>query len=151
MRIKRREEGQGLVEYALLLTLIALVVIGILLTLGPNVANVFSRVTSAMGNTTQQAGGAGNGGQEGGGENLPIILAAHAWRASPSNNVIVDITVSAPTSVTITDSQSGQEITVQCTDTNCPLATLTGVGNAGGILTLVAPGNTTQVIYGPAN
>ena len=37
-----REEGQGLVEYALILVLVAIVVIAILLLLGPVVGNVFS-------------------------------------------------------------------------------------------------------------
>jgi pilus assembly protein Flp/PilA len=39
-----REEGQGLVEYALILVLVAIVVIAILLLLGPVVGNVFSNV-----------------------------------------------------------------------------------------------------------
>jgi pilus assembly protein Flp/PilA len=38
------EEGQGLVEYALILVLVAIVVIAILLLLGPVVGNVFSNV-----------------------------------------------------------------------------------------------------------
>jgi pilus assembly protein Flp/PilA len=41
----KRQEGQGLVEYALILVLVAIVVIAILLTLGPIVGNVFSTVT----------------------------------------------------------------------------------------------------------
>lgn len=44
-----REEGQGLVEYALILVLIALVVIAILAVIGPQVANVFSKVTNQLG------------------------------------------------------------------------------------------------------
>jgi pilus assembly protein Flp/PilA len=43
-----REEGQGLVEYALILVLVAIVVIAILMILGPQIGNVFSRVTSAL-------------------------------------------------------------------------------------------------------
>lgn len=43
-----RETGQGLVEYALILVLVALVVMLILALLGPQVGNVFSRITSAM-------------------------------------------------------------------------------------------------------
>ena len=39
-----REEGQGLVEYALILVLVAVVVIAILTILGPAVGNVFSSV-----------------------------------------------------------------------------------------------------------
>lgn len=44
-----REEGQGLVEYALILVLVAIVVIAILLLMGPQIANVFSRVTNGLG------------------------------------------------------------------------------------------------------
>ena len=39
-----QEEGQGLVEYALILVLVAVVVIAILLLLGPVVGNIFSNV-----------------------------------------------------------------------------------------------------------
>ncbi len=46
-----REEGQGLVEYALILVLVAIVVIAILALLGPQIANVFSRITSGFGGT----------------------------------------------------------------------------------------------------
>jgi len=42
------EQGQGLVEYALILVLVAIVVIAILLLLGPQIGNIFSRVTSAL-------------------------------------------------------------------------------------------------------
>lgn len=43
-----RERGQGLVEYAFLLVLIALVVIASLLLLGPLVGNVFSGLNSRL-------------------------------------------------------------------------------------------------------
>ncbi len=38
------EVGQGLVEYALILTLVAVVVIVILMLLGPAIGNTFSNV-----------------------------------------------------------------------------------------------------------
>ena len=41
-----REEGQGLVEYALILVLVAIVVIVILALLGPAIANIFSNIVS---------------------------------------------------------------------------------------------------------
>ncbi|MFQ5577716.1 MAG: Flp family type IVb pilin [Anaerolineae bacterium] len=44
-----REEGQGLVEYALILVLVAIVVIAILLLLGPIIGNVFSGIVSGLG------------------------------------------------------------------------------------------------------
>jgi pilus assembly protein Flp/PilA len=40
-----REEGQGLVEYALVLVLVAVVVLIILMVLGPGIGNIFSNVT----------------------------------------------------------------------------------------------------------
>ena len=43
-----REEGQGLVEYALILVLVAIVVIAILLLLGPVIGNVFSGIVNAL-------------------------------------------------------------------------------------------------------
>ena len=43
-----REEGQGLVEYALILVLVAIVVIAILLLLGPVIGNVFSNIVSSL-------------------------------------------------------------------------------------------------------
>jgi pilus assembly protein Flp/PilA len=42
------EEGQALVEYALLLSLIAVVSIGILTALGTSVSTIFSSVNSAL-------------------------------------------------------------------------------------------------------
>ena len=43
-----REEGHGLVEYALILVLVAIVVIAILTLLGPQIGNVFSRITNGL-------------------------------------------------------------------------------------------------------
>jgi pilus assembly protein Flp/PilA len=43
-----REEGQGLVEYALILVLVAVVVIAVLLLLGPVIGNVFSNIIDAF-------------------------------------------------------------------------------------------------------
>ena len=43
-----REAGQGLVEYALILVLIAIVVIAILTILGNRVSTVFSQVNSGL-------------------------------------------------------------------------------------------------------
>ena len=45
-----REDGQGLVEYALILVLVAIVVIAVLLLLGPQVGKVFSQITYILDN-----------------------------------------------------------------------------------------------------
>ena len=44
----QNEEGQGLVEYALILVLVAVVVIVILSLLGPAIGNVFSEILAAF-------------------------------------------------------------------------------------------------------
>jgi pilus assembly protein Flp/PilA len=44
-----RQEGQGMVEYALILVLVSIVVIVILLTMGNQIKNVFSNVVAALG------------------------------------------------------------------------------------------------------
>ena len=51
-----QEEGQGLVEYALILVLVAVVVIAILLLLGPVVGNVFSNIIYVMNNCRADGG-----------------------------------------------------------------------------------------------
>jgi pilus assembly protein Flp/PilA len=43
-----REEGQGLVEYALILVLVAVVVIVILALLGPAIGNIFSNIVNIL-------------------------------------------------------------------------------------------------------
>ncbi len=43
-----REEGQGLVEYALILVLVAVVVIVILALLGPAIGNIFSNLVKNL-------------------------------------------------------------------------------------------------------
>jgi len=43
-----RERGQGLVEYALILVLVAVVVIAVLTLMGPIVGNVFRKVNSGL-------------------------------------------------------------------------------------------------------
>ena len=46
--LRDREDGQALVEYALLLALIAVVSIGILTTLGKNVSGIFNTVNNKL-------------------------------------------------------------------------------------------------------
>ena len=43
-----QERGQGLVEYAIILVLVAVVVIAILRVLGPRVGNIFSTINSSL-------------------------------------------------------------------------------------------------------
>ena len=43
------EEGQGMVEYGLIIALIAIVVIVALAALGPKIRDIFNRTNSALG------------------------------------------------------------------------------------------------------
>ncbi len=54
---KKQEKGQGLVEYALILVLVSVVVLGVLTVLGPVIGNVFTEINSGV-----AAGGGGGGG-----------------------------------------------------------------------------------------
>jgi len=42
------QKGQGLVEYAIILALVALVVIAVVRILGPKIGNTFSTISSSM-------------------------------------------------------------------------------------------------------
>ena len=44
----KKEEGQGLVEYALILVLVAIVVIAVLMLLGPIIGGVFSTINDSL-------------------------------------------------------------------------------------------------------
>lgn len=48
MKFAPKEKGQGLVEYALILVLVAIVVIGVLSLLGKTVGDVFGEVQKTL-------------------------------------------------------------------------------------------------------
>jgi pilus assembly protein Flp/PilA len=48
MNIRSREEGQALVEYALILSLISVVAIGALTLIGTNVNNILTTIAAAL-------------------------------------------------------------------------------------------------------
>lgn len=53
----RDEEGQAMVEYGLIIALIAIVVIAALLILGPRIANLFEDAGEALTQTQAATGG----------------------------------------------------------------------------------------------
>jgi pilus assembly protein Flp/PilA len=59
---KRQQKGQGLVEYALILMLVAVVVIAVLLILGPMIGNVFSGINNSLVVDGASAGGVSTAG-----------------------------------------------------------------------------------------
>ena len=103
----KREHGQGLVEYALILVLVALVVIGILLLLGPSIRDVFNRVVQALGGTG---------------------LSRYITSTSPTvtdlgggiYRLTVTVYVSQATNVTL--STGGKSQTVSCSPPSCQVA-----------------------------
>ena len=48
VRLFSRDRGQGLVEYALIIALVAIVVIGTLILLGPQIASIFKNVSNNL-------------------------------------------------------------------------------------------------------
>lgn len=48
MKFFKDEEGQGMVEYGLIIGLIAVVVIAALVILGPTIANMFNKVSDNL-------------------------------------------------------------------------------------------------------
>ncbi len=47
-QLVRSERGQGLVEYALIIALVAVVVIAALIVLGPTIASIFTKINTGL-------------------------------------------------------------------------------------------------------
>ena len=43
-----KDKGQGLVEYALIIVMVAILIIGVILLLGPTIGNVFSNISNSL-------------------------------------------------------------------------------------------------------
>ncbi len=99
---KKREEGQGLVEYALLLVLVAMVVIGILALMGGQLRNAYSRVIVALGGddpnaytyTINSFSVSGVGGMGGCAVTLTSLSVHVANADGPASGVGVNVSVS---------------------------------------------------------
>ena len=48
MGLVKEEEGQGMVEYALIIGLVVIIVIAVLALLGPAIANQFQQIVDAL-------------------------------------------------------------------------------------------------------
>lgn len=115
------QQGQGLVEYALILVLIAVVVIAVLLTLGPTVGEVFSDIVAKLGYDTSG-----------------VIVSATPSRNN-ANTVRFSVTVSTGSDVTV-DIGSGSQTAACLASTACniTLNTSHGVTAGGGTATITA-------------
>ena len=47
-RMSSRGRGQGMLEYALIIALVAIVVIASLILLGPTISDIFNNITNAL-------------------------------------------------------------------------------------------------------
>lgn len=54
-RLWKEEDGQGLTEYGLILSLVAIVVIGVLITMGDTLKNIFGNVVTGLNGTNPLA------------------------------------------------------------------------------------------------
>jgi pilus assembly protein Flp/PilA len=111
-KILTGEKGQGLVEYALILVLVAIVVMIILALLGPAIGNVFSNIVAAIGNP---GGGAS------------IYNVGPATQAGPIVTVVFQ---RASTSINVSASATSGSASVSCSGTSCT-CTVTGAGSSG--------------------
>jgi pilus assembly protein Flp/PilA len=121
------EKGQGLVEYALILVLVAIVVIAVLLILGPQIGSIFSRVNTVLGGGTL------------------ISASTERHGGGHGNDVDITVTVIRATTVTVTDSQSGQTTDLSCSST-CS-HTFTSIDDAGEITVTTLEGDSITVSY----
>jgi Flp pilus assembly pilin Flp len=48
MRIASKEDGQGLVEYALIIAFVVIVVLVLLILLGPSIGSMYSNVIASL-------------------------------------------------------------------------------------------------------
>ena len=58
-RVRRDEEGQAMIEYALLAFLIAIAAVVLLSVIGVDIAEVFDDVENSLGSSTEATGGEG--------------------------------------------------------------------------------------------
>ena len=125
------KRGQGLVEYALILVLVAIAVILVLAVIGPQVGNVFGQVITVLGGNLDD----------------PLVSLSVARTGNEGNDVTATVTVSSGVTVTLTDSQSGQSLSLSCSGT-CQ-GTFSAVGHAAGTVTATANGYSLSAGYPP--
>jgi len=114
-KLIRSEKGQGLVEYALILVLVAIVVLAVLLLMGPVVGNAFSNIVTNL----QKFSGGTSG----------PITGVTAQRITN----VVNVTVNVSSNTTITVSADSGNVTAppsrNCTAGVPCTFNVTGVGN----------------------
>jgi pilus assembly protein Flp/PilA len=135
--LPKREEGQGLVEYALILVLVAVVVIAILLQVGPQLRLAFGKVTAVL---------QGTGVITAPGGSITGISSAYSppFKATPSS-LQITVSVSSNTQV-IVELDTGQTQSKSCTTPSCDF-TFSGVGSTGSAVATDSSGGEGVVGY----
>jgi pilus assembly protein Flp/PilA len=124
---QQEEIGQGLVEYALLLTLVAVAVIAILTFIGPQVAAAFTNVGEVL---------------DGG----PITQVTTERRGNKNDKVRIYVTVTEKTRVTF--ELNGQTKTKKNCNETC-FVTFTNVAQGTGQVSITTIDDDALVIYPP--
>ena len=127
------EGGQGLVEYSLILVLVAIVVIIALALLGPSIGNVFSQVVDELNMLS--------------GENNDVVVITRADYDSGSQTLHLDATSDGvyDPSVTLTASpggvmgQAGNHYCLNYSLTGCPCAVTVTSSEGGSATVTVGP------------
>jgi pilus assembly protein Flp/PilA len=151
MRISKKEEGQGLVEYALLLVLVAIIVIVILAVMGRTIRGVFAEVYAGLNGQTLTGSGT---------EYVVTGVSAQPSGAPPFCNVSVSGSVTvfvdgdlagAGVGVSGSASWSGGSGGVSGTTDSSGTASVgpaSGSGNCSGTASITVGGNTASTSYG---
>lgn len=126
------EQGQGLAEYALILSLVAIVVVSILGLMGPQINNVYEQVFDVLIYRPL---------------NPLVVMNANRTGNGSGNDVIASLAVYGELNVTITDSQSGQSKSVLCSGF-CEV-TLVAVGHLAGTVTATSEEHSLSDDYYP--
>lgn len=113
-----KEKGQGLVEYALLIVLVAVVVLGILMLLGPTISNAYGRIIAAL------SGGVIS--------NVTVDSVT-----SGGSGYTLNVTVSVVKASSVTLASGGKSAPGNCSPPSCSIA-VSGLSSEHGSFTVTA-------------
>lgn len=107
VRIPKREAGQGMVEYALILVFIAIVVIAILMQVGPQLNRAFGRVIAVL----QSGGVVISSGA------ITDVTTSYKTKFGGGGTLTVKVTVSQKTDLTVTGDGIASKSKPNCSGT----------------------------------
>jgi len=134
MRYLRRKEGQGLVEYALILVLIAIIVIVILATLGTRVQVLLAQIEFSLANPGQTAG-------------PPVSVTSISVNASATCSFGSCTGVNASASVSLSDGVSAP-VTIQFTNNSTGASSTVTGGSSGNLGSGTSGSSVTACVVG---